>query len=178
MNKGLYLITFAVGALAGSAASWFILKKKYERIAQEEIDSVKEAFKKRYSVEHEESEEKDEKAADDDKEKDLKAYNDVLNTTKYGSDAVTKKSPSYMRVISPVELGDIEHYSIVGLTYYADKILADDDGNIINIDETVGADALTQFGEYDDGAVHVRNSKTQTDYEVLLDERDYSEVFN
>lgn len=174
MNKGLYLITFAVGALAGAAASWFVLKKRYERIAQEEVDSVKEAFKKRYSVEREEYEEK----ATDEKEEDLKAYNDVLNKSNYGNSTVTKKSPSYMRVISPVDLGDIEHYKVVGLTYYADKILADDNGNIVNIDETVGADALTQFGEYDDGAVHVRNTKNETDYEVLLDERDYSEVFN
>ena len=57
MKKGLYLLTFAVGAVAGSAASYFVLKKKFEKITQEEIDSVKEAFGVRKS---------EEKAADED----------------------------------------------------------------------------------------------------------------
>ena len=68
-------------------------------------------------------------------------------------------------------------YDIISLTYYADGILADDEGNIINVDETVGSFALTQFGEYDEDAIHVRNTKLEIDYEVLLDERHYSEVF-
>lgn len=44
MSRGLYLAAFAVGAMAGSLATWCFVKKKYERIAQEEINSVKEVF--------------------------------------------------------------------------------------------------------------------------------------
>ena len=44
-NKFVYFAVFAVGALVGSAASMHYFKKKYEQIAQEEIDSVKETFK-------------------------------------------------------------------------------------------------------------------------------------
>lgn len=174
MKKGLYLLTFAVGAVAGSAASYFVLKKKFEKITQEEIDSVKEAFGVRKS---------EEKAVDEDvsqvdsKEETRQAYNDVLKTTNYGGDTVVKEKPSYFRIISPVELGEDEYYSVVGLTYYADYVLADEEGNIVDVEETIGADALNHFGEYDDNAVHVRNLKTETDYEVLLDDRDYSEVF-
>lgn len=47
MNKSLYLATFIAGAAIGSAATWFYTKTKYERIAQEEIDSVKKAFSKK-----------------------------------------------------------------------------------------------------------------------------------
>ena len=46
MNKLSYLLAFAAGALIGSAATWYFVKDKYEKLAQEEIDSVKETFKK------------------------------------------------------------------------------------------------------------------------------------
>ena len=39
------LVIFATGAVVGSLATWQFVKKKYEQLAQEEIDSVKEAFK-------------------------------------------------------------------------------------------------------------------------------------
>ena len=171
MNKSLYLVSFAVGALAGSAASWFILKKKYEKIAQEEIDSVKEAFSEKHVeqvVEEAEQESTDERIVQ------LNNYNKIIEETGYAGEEVNKE-PSYVKIISPVELGDV--YDIISLTYYADGILADDEGNIINVDETVGSFALTQFGEYDEDAIHVRNTKFEIDYEVLLDERHYSEVF-
>lgn len=42
MNKKLFgAIMFAVGAAVGSAVTWKLVKTKYEQIAQEEIDSVK-----------------------------------------------------------------------------------------------------------------------------------------
>lgn len=42
MNKKLFgVIMFAVGAAVGSAVTWELVKTKYEQIAQEEIDSVK-----------------------------------------------------------------------------------------------------------------------------------------
>lgn len=175
--KGLYLLSFAVGAVAGSAASYFVLKKKFEKITQEEIDSVKEKFSYKFAEKPEKAEVEEKSEAAEEKEEDVKTYNDILKSNNYGNEEVVKEQPSYIRIISPVELGEDEYYSVVGLTYYADNVLADEEGNIVDVAETVGAYALTQFGEYDENAVHVRNTKTETDYEVLLDERDYSEVF-
>ena len=43
MSKTCFVM-FVVGAAAGSAATWLYAKKYYERIAQEEIDSVKAVF--------------------------------------------------------------------------------------------------------------------------------------
>lgn len=170
MNKSLYLVSFVAGALVGSAASWLILKKKYEKIVKEEIESVKEAFSNKVVEEHIE---KDVLKATDDKE--IEEYHNILEETGYAGEEI--KEPDYIQIISPVELGDRDDYDIVSLTYYADEVLADDDGNIIDPADTVGAFALTQFGEYDDDAIHVRNNKLKIDYEVLLDERYYSEVF-
>lgn len=45
MNKKLFnVLIFTVGAAIGSAVTWKVIKTKYERIAQEEIDSVKSEF--------------------------------------------------------------------------------------------------------------------------------------
>ena len=47
MHKTLgYLAVFAAGAAIGSGAAWYLLKDKYAKIAQAEIESVKETFKK------------------------------------------------------------------------------------------------------------------------------------
>ena len=46
---------------------------------------------------------------------------------------------------------------------------------IYNIEETVG-DALEHFGEYEDDSVFVRNEENMCDYEILLDQRTYSDV--
>ena len=42
---------FMAGLTIGSAATWLCLKKRYEQIAQEEIDSVKAAYAARENVE-------------------------------------------------------------------------------------------------------------------------------
>lgn len=47
MNKT--IIAFTAGVLSGGMCAWYYAKKKYELIAQEEIDSVKEVFAKRES---------------------------------------------------------------------------------------------------------------------------------
>lgn len=46
MSKTCFVM-LVVGAAAGSAATWLYAKKYYERIAQEEIDSVKAVFSER-----------------------------------------------------------------------------------------------------------------------------------
>lgn len=43
-NKVFNVLMFTVGAAIGSAVTWKVVKTKYERIAQEEIDSVKEEY--------------------------------------------------------------------------------------------------------------------------------------
>ena len=49
MNKLLQAFGFVVGAAVGSATTWYFTKRKYETIAQEEIDSVKKTYSERYA---------------------------------------------------------------------------------------------------------------------------------
>ena len=70
MNK---FLVFAAGAVFGSLVTWKLTKDKYARIAQEEIDSVKEVFARREREEiasneqsdHEEDEENPEPSQDE-----------------------------------------------------------------------------------------------------------------
>ena len=44
------------------------------------------------------------------------------------------------------------------------------------IEETIGKDSLTHFGEYEDDSVFVRNDRLKVDYEILMDQRGYADV--
>jgi hypothetical protein len=80
-------------------------------------------------------------------------------------------------VITPEEFGDLDDYETISLTYYADLILADDNDVIVDdIEDVVGFDSLNSFGEYEDDSVFVRNDRLKCDYEILLDQRKYSDV--
>ena len=50
-SKGMAFLAFIAGAGIGSVCTWQLLKRKYELIAQEEIDSVKAAYATRESIE-------------------------------------------------------------------------------------------------------------------------------
>lgn len=80
-------------------------------------------------------------------------------------------------VISPEEFGEFEDYERISLSYYADQILADeDDEKVEDVDNVVGLESLAHFGEFEDDSVFVRNDRLKCDYEILLDQRTYSDV--
>ena len=80
-------------------------------------------------------------------------------------------------VIAPYDFGTLDDYHQIELTYYADGILEDAEGNIVtDADELIGPKALTTFGEYEEDAVHVRNEYLRTDFEILRDYSTYDEA--
>lgn len=191
MKKGIYFAMFAAGAAVGSAVAWCYVKKKYEKIAKEEIDSVKEVFVKRESHFRAKEADKTEEqiierfnagarqVADRAKEKpDVAEYAALIH--RYGGnkeeekeEAVPEKHPY---VISPEEFGEFDDYEEISLTYYADGVLADDNDEIIDHVENIVGDALHHFGEYEDDSVFVRCDERKCDYEILLDQRAFLEV--
>lgn len=169
------ILVFAAGAAIGSVVTWKLVKTKYEQIAQEEIDSVKEVFARRASTEKPSLDEYISKLND-------QGYNTTDGATtapdEYEEEEETESMVDDMAyVIAPDEFGEFDDYETISLTYYADEVLADDmDDPIDDTVEIVGPDALMRFGEYEEDAVYVRNDKLKTDYEILLDTRKYSEV--
>lgn len=191
MNKA---FAFAIGAAIGSFVTWKIVKTKYKRIADEEINSVKEVFARRYSekMNKEKPNENTNQASLtlDETEKnvniqdDIAAYHELLDKLNYANidvdSLIAKKGGSTVTdrpfVISPDEFGEDPNYQTVSLTLYEDGVLTDDyDDVVVDVDDWVGEDSLTHFGEYEYDSVFVRNESMQTDFEILRDLRTYRE---
>lgn len=188
-NNVKYFASFLFGTAVGVAVSWKILKTKYEQIAQEEINSVKEVFSKRNKETaeflndaaktlSEIKEEIDEEPSE--KSEGIIDYSGMCRDFGYISENKEKKGGDYMNdypyVISPDEFDEIG-YNTVSLTYYADGVLTDECNDPIeDVDETIGEDSLNHFGEYEDDSVFVRNDALRTDYEILRDLRNYYDI--
>lgn len=80
-------------------------------------------------------------------------------------------------VISPEEFSSSPPgYNAQPLDYFTDGILADGWGVQLDIEDTIGEEALDRFGEYVDDIVYVRNERREIDYEVTKDPRTYYEA--
>lgn len=181
------VVIFLSGVAAGAAISWKYFESKYKKIAQEEIDSVKEVYsnrekkqKEEKKIEHVEAIVEKQKLKEEDMEEAKSIisesgyageHSDIYQQVKEGKHVADKPY-----VIPPEEFGENPYYDAVSLNYYADGILTDDtDEPIEDIDGLIGEDALTHFGEYEDDSVFVRDDDAQVDYEILLDQRRYAD---
>jgi hypothetical protein len=188
MYKTYCFMAFTLGAAVGSVVAWRRVRRKYERIAQEEIDSVKEAFSKRKTDNAKEShdvEVRTNMAAEKPGIAEYVGRSRERGYTNYsGAGSENKKDGKEERitldkpyVISPDEFCESDEYEKISLAYYADQILADDNDDLIDDPEdVVGFESLSRFGEYEDDSVFVRNDRLKRDYEILLDQRKYSDV--
>lgn len=86
-SKVMNTVIFAVGAAVGSAVTWKLVKDKYEKLAQEEIDSVKEVFSKRKSETESQDETEEPETGKDVMSKDstIVEYADLLRKQGYNN---------------------------------------------------------------------------------------------
>lgn len=169
------VLSFIAGAAVGTAITWKFTKERYEQIAQEEIDSVKEVFLNRTTAK--------ETVSPKDDEPNVIEYANKLMINGYASDSNKYKKKEKISsvkdpyVIPPEEFGVLDDYETVSLTYYADQVLTDENDSLIeDVEDVVGSEALTHFGEYEDDSVFVRNDDQKCDYEILLDQRKYYDI--
>ena len=184
-------IIFAAGAAVGSAVTWKVVKDKYERIAQVEIQAVRDFYKSKQNDsldgDTEEDEESDE---EDDKPKpptQREIYAGVVKGLGYGevsgenNEEEEDEDVTEPYVISPSEYGELDYeteslwyYEGNGVvtTYFHEVIDKDD------IPDMIGADFAEHFGEYEEDSVHVRNDRLKTDFEILRDLDAFSETSN
>lgn len=176
MSKKSFIAGLAIGAVIGSVAAWHFVKKKYEQLVQEEVESVKEAFERYYTEVDKNILDSEPGECEPVTQVDKEEYKQIVGGNDYVKcDLTNDCSDPY--VIAPEELGGEQgEYNILSLTYYSDGVLADDSGEVYNVG-VVGEDSLEHFGDYEDEAVHVRNESWNTDFEIFLDERKYTEVF-
>lgn len=154
------VVMFTAGAVIGSLVTYKIVKTKYERIAQEEIDSVKERFRNRQSLVDQTEEDNN----------DIEEYVDTINEQNYTAEDVTIEPT--ICLIDPTELGGDDYdYEVISCTYYANGILVEDETEKIieDIKNTVGLEFMNHFGDYEQDVAYVRNEYLKCDYEILRD---------
>ena len=186
------VIIFCGGVFIGGFLTWDFFKTKYEKIADEEIASVKETFEHRESRPDKNYEVEEALKGNDEyvnvspgvaeriiKIIDSNGYrnysNTAIETDKKGGTADMELKQPY--VITPEQYEDNVDYTKVSLTWYNDEVLEDDWGNVLDPDDVIGSDALKTFGQYEKDSVFVRDDDEQIDYEVLLDTRSYKETY-
>lgn len=161
-----------VSAGAGFTAGYLIAKRKYEYEILIDEETRDEMIKQA----HEKVQEQRPKAT----KEEIDSYHDTISALGYGDITVVKQEkttdwrPPY--VITPDEFYENEDNDRLSFFLFADGVLADDDFLVVHdVDDVVGAESLTHFGEYEDDIVYVRNEKYKTDYEISRDERTYEE---
>lgn len=181
-SKIKFVFSFVIGAAVGYVVSNKFLNDKYKKLADEEIASVKDVFSAKYSAEQAVNDVSDDQVCEE--------YKEQLKETKYDccfnsnegdhpKNEEHKKFNNRPYVIKPEEFGDKDDYDCISLTYYSDGVLTDEDNEIIeDVDCVVGSNSLKHFGEYEDDSVFVRNDIFKCDYEILTDQRKYSDVID
>ena len=183
MSKLLY---FLIGASAGSLLTWRYIKGKYEEEKEDEILKMREYYHRK---DKENLNKIDKLKEQGDKLHDeIKMNNkEMVNTIKKDIREYAKiaKDSGYIKydnsekpyVIAPEESGELYDYETVTLIFYADHVLAEEDGDLVeNISELVGDDFDTHFGEYESDSVYIRNDAKKCDYEILKDLQTYEEA--
>ena len=193
MRASTKMFIFAAGILTGSLCTWYSVKKYYEKIANDEIDSMKEWLARRVEEQDKKTEDKtpDPTAnpASPSVKPNLMEYAAMVKDLGYTDYSRRQETPEPKKeeeevdemdkpyIIEPDEFGECD-YEEVSLTHYADGVLTDEQDNPIeDVDGMVGEDYAEHFGEYEDDSVFVRNERLQTDFEILADQRNYSDLY-
>lgn len=178
MNK---VLCFIFGAVAGTALGYYVARQRCE----EEIESVKEAFRDRESEEKDISEKEQEAPDEPEIRPAVQEAMEYMKTVRKAGYSVAPdiededdEDVEQPYEITPIEFGDLD-YEEIELVLFADDILADGDTyeKVEDIDNTVGKDNLYKFGHYEEDRVCVRNDRLKCDYEIIRDERTYKQAY-
>lgn len=193
-------IGFILGISSGIGIGILITKNKYSKKAEDEIASIRKVYNdhlKEIFSNNKKDDNVQEVITPEKEPANMPKYSDKgqLDYSKiYKSDGneipQTKPSIDYSKLgdqkekmkniylISPEEFRE-SPYRCVSLIYYADKILADDDNNVIHVpEELIGEEALSSFGRYEDDCVYVRDDNKKVDYEVILSDKTFQEIIS
>ena len=185
------LLIFAAGLAVGAVAGAVIVKNKVLADAKAEIEEVRKYYRESRGVvkEVEEKEVEEEVKEVEKKEYELKDIQ-IKDEPKTGLTNYSQITKMYMSkdefqapmyddpfVIDPSEFGENPEYDTETLTYFADGVLVDDVDDVIEEpDIVVGLENLKIFEEFGATTVYVRNDIYKTDYEIIRDDWNYSDL--
>lgn len=172
--KGIFI--FVIGVVSGTFVGAQIAKKKYEEIANEEIEEIRAYYKER---EKEVKEVEEPNAVEAPEEKSIeveerKQYDNIIKRGNYM--AVDEEEQNNVcdeaYPIDPSEFGNDGKNATETLTYFADGVLVNEVDEVVeDPDLVVGRHHIDIFNEFPDATcVYVRNDLDGTDYEILKDD--------
>lgn len=183
------ILIFLAGAGVGAGATWYFVKKHYEKKADDEINDVvtrfkayKETLQEEYAGIPDENPNPNyegnsrrnnvvsmERPVQSDSDEELS--NGIIDDPKGEHDGVAPY------IISEEEFGEEDYDQKTLYWYYRDNILATDEDIEVEDKFTTVGDALEEFKKdrYIE-RVLVRNEQDETDYEILISEKHFYEV--
>lgn len=180
------LLIFAAGLAVGAVAGAVMVKNKVLADAKAEIEEVRDYYRsQRGEVKREEVEEVKEMVEEtidrvqdmikeNNSKKEYVNYNKLVNNYNPSENVVEYDDPF---IIDPSEFGENVDYDTMTLTYFADGVLVDDVDDIVEEpDIVVGLENLKVFEEFGASSVYVRNDIYKTDYEIIRDDWNYSDL--
>ena len=170
------LLIFAAGLAVGAVAGAVLVKNKVLADAKAEIEEVRDYYRESRGKKEEPVEEVEEVTEVKEEVSTNKTHVDYSKlATKYAS--VEAKQFDDPFIIDPSEFGENPEYDTETLTYFADGVLIDDVDDVIDEpDIVVGLDNLKVFEEFGAASIYVRNDLYRTDYEILRDDWNYSDL--
>lgn len=173
MNKLGFFIAGAVGLITGAVGGYFVTRKKYENIIDEEIAEVKEEYKARKEEMAKDAEaSKEETTTEEAKEAEKTVVEPKPDISKVAKKIIKKEAPATKAyIITPDSFGEEEDYSRICMTYYeGDDILANEEGEPIDDpEELFGFNPIPNLGEYEPDSIHLQDDTIKCYYEILRD---------
>ena len=187
MSKIKGLLIFAAGAVAGTVAGIGISKRHFEAIAAQEINEVRDYYRKANKELEEQKEEQKEEQENSKKEEvveeTIEEYNNIIKHGNYMTTEEIDEEDDYSDdepyIIDPSEFGNNGNYATQTCTYFADGVLVDDVDEVIEDPEKlVGNLHVDIFRDFDATSVYVRNDWMKMDFEILKDDWFWSDLDN
>ena len=181
---------FSFGVTVGVAGSWKYFDKKYQKLADEEIESVKATLAKRDIPKPEQKMEEVKEDVPEVEMKDtLTSYSPAVDLeTKNYSEFYAPKKVEEAQTLSPKEdepfdisvdeyEEDNEFQKVTLNLYLEDGVLCyEESEEVAEENDTVGSENLDDFSRTSFSTAYFRNQKEGIDYEVIKVDGSYKEL--
>jgi hypothetical protein len=174
-------VSFAIGGISGFLFANHVLKEKYDKIVEEEVESIKASFRK-YQIDQEA-----EKESEEEIEAVKQEYEELVDNLGYDtiSEDMIEEIPEpnenevHHMIISEDQFGKIEDYETITLLLLQDGVMVDDDYDRMSDEEiqwAIGDVDLKAFAKSDAETMYIRNNRIKVYYEIVKDDQTYAEI--
>lgn len=163
-NKVVAVLAFIAGAVAGTAVTYKLVTNKYDKLIDEEVQSVKDKYASEFKPKKLEPKEEEDTNIDEA----TKLADELNYTSVEGREEPVRHKIPY--VIEPQEFAEHDEYDAETLLYYSKTHVLEDSEGVVVDDwvNIVGPEYWTHFGEYEPDCAYFRNEELLKDFEVIL----------